>query len=213
MSAYNIWNPNIRSDTPKVLEFVLTNGDVTGGVDQGKEFIEGLLKDIGIEAQASSWLIEPFRSNYFSEYLDEGNWRDIWQLVWRIQVALNVEVKAVPGTQVAWVNTNATGSGWREEPGDDELVDCIVISDFDSEAALMQAQMAISSDDFKEMRKRYSVGIPTFGRSKTLGKYEQLQINLGKFPEKFYAEGADYAERVIEQCKKEKGTVHFEARH
>src|SRR5258706_511427 len=64
----------------------------------------------------------------------------------------------------------------------------------------------------KELQERYKVSTPTFSRSEVLRKYKQLQINLGKFPSRFYSDGADYAERVIEICEKAKGIVHYEDR-
>jgi len=213
MSAYYIWNPYVPPDHPKTLDFVITNGDVPNGIPRSKEFIERVLKDMGIEANVASWSIEPYRTSYYSEYLDEDDWRGIWQLVWKARVVTTKEIGKLPEMRVPWIGTNATGRGYWEGPDDDAAVGCLVISDFDSEGALKKAQAAITdSDELKEMQQRYSVGAPAFSRSEVLGKYQQLQIDLGEFSGEFFAQGADYAQRVMELCQQAKGTVHFEAR-
>ena len=51
---------------------------------------------------------------------------------------------------------------------------------------------------------------PMFHNARILGKYEQLQIDMGPFPGNFYADGAAYAEAVMDICKRFKGTVHFQ---
>lgn len=212
MSAFYIWNPYVIPNYPRTLEFVLTNGDVDG-IAQDKEFIESLLKDIGIKVGIANWSIEPYRSNYFSEYLDEEDWRDIWQVIWKVKVETIEEIGSLPKKKIPWIETNATGHDWLKRPADNAIIGCLVIADFNSETALKKAQEAITVDRLlKQMQKKYSVGIPTFSGSEVIGKYKQLQVDLGKFPGKFFASGPDYAERVIELCKKAKGTVHYAAR-
>ncbi len=62
------------------------------------------------------------------------------------------------------------------------------------------------------MRQQHSFSIPIFSQSELLNKYKQLHIDVGQFPGEFFAQGADYAERVLELCGQAGGTVHFEAR-
>src|SRR5258706_3268118 len=146
MSAFYIWNPYIVSHYPKALEFIVTNGDVVDGIANDKEFIQHLLKDIGIEAKVVSWSIEAYRTRYFSDYLDEDDWRDIWQAVWKVSVITSEEITSPPKITRPWTGTNATGHNWLDDPADDSVIDCLVIVDFKSEAALKKAQTAIATN-------------------------------------------------------------------
>ena len=62
------------------------------------------------------------------------------------------------------------------------------------------------------LRKRYSVEPPIFSYSEVPGKHKQLQVDLGMFQSEFFEQGADYAERVMDVCRKLGGTVHYEER-
>jgi hypothetical protein len=211
---YYIWNPYLVPDHHKSLEFVLTRGDSNQIAKGTKEFIENILKDIGVNERVAKWSIYPCRSKYYSEYLGEDDWRDNWQIVWKVHVITTTNIGELPKIKEDAIGTDATDDSWSTKNvlDDTDKVACLVIADFDNEAALKKAQDTISGNDLKEMRKRYSAGKPTFSRSVVSGKYHQLQINLGRFPGDFFAKGADYAERVIELCKNAEGTVHFEDR-
>lgn len=211
MSAFYVWNPYLLPADHNIIEFVLTNGDVSGIV-QSKDFIEHILTDINIKTDVASWSIEPFRSNYYSDYLDEDDWRDTWQPVWRISIVTTKKIDSLPSYKEPSIETNATGKDWEARPSDDATIGCLVIADFKSETSLEKAKAAIVGSRLKQMREKYSVDTPTFYRSEVLRKYKQLQINLGRFPGDFFAQGADYAEQVMDICKKAKGTVHYEDR-
>jgi hypothetical protein len=208
MSAFYIWNPYTAPANPKVLDFMLTNGDVAG-IPQDEKFIQSVLKDIGVEASVKSWTIKVYRTNYYSDYLGEEDWRDIWQPVWKLHVVTDEEIRALPKRKTPWMGTNATGKNLLDRPDRNAIISCLVISDFKSEAALRKAQSALTNADFKQLQAQYSAGEPQFSRSEVLGKYKQLQIDLGEFGEEFYASRADYAEQVIEICKNAKGIVHY----
>jgi hypothetical protein len=211
MSAFYIWNPYLVPDNRSILEFVLTNGDVDG-IGQDKEFIENILKDINVKADVANWSIEPYRTSYYSDYLDGDDWRDTWQPIWKVRVIMKEEIDSLPRYKTPSIETNATGEDWSARPSNNAIIGCLVIADFKSESSLQKAQAAIASRSLKQMQEKYSVGIPTFSRSEVLRKYKQLQINLGKFPGEFFASGADYAERVMDLCRKARGTVHYDDR-
>jgi hypothetical protein len=214
MSIFHIWNPFVMPDDPQSVSFVLTRGDAFGVNKGTKEFVGQLLSDIGIEAQAKSWTVEHFRSKYYTDFLGEDDWRDNWQLLWRIQIVTSKKIGRLPKTELPWIETDATDESWETAPDDDDAtVGCLVVADFSSEASLEKAEKAIlDDDDSVKIQKKYDVGKPEFSRAEVLGKFPQLQIDLGQFPGKFFASGADYAERVMELCVKAKGTTHFAER-
>jgi hypothetical protein len=60
-----------------------------------------------------------------------------------------------------------------------------------------------------DVRSKYGADAPIFFTALLAGKIEQLQIDLGMLPGKFYRTGADYAQNVMEICKRAKGRVNF----
>ncbi len=212
MSAFYIWNPHVSQDYPNVLDFILINGDIPSGIATDRRFIEQLLNDIGISINVESWTIVSFRSIYFSEYLDRDDWRDVWPIIWKVHVKANKQIENPPKITDLLIDTNASGSDWLDDPEDEDLIGCLVISDFDQEAALEKAQKNIitaSQTTLEDMRKRYMVGVPQFTRSKISNKYEQLEILLGEFPSSFFERGADYAQNVLEICEQANGIIHL----
>jgi len=214
MSCY-IWNPYIVTNCPDTIEFVLTDQECNSIAQGTNKFIENLLRDIGIEANVASWLIKPCRSNYYTDFLGEDDWRDVWQLVWKTRAVTMEEITGLPKLSEPYIESEADDESWSfaDRLHDDATVGCLVISDFDNEEDRQKTQAAIANDELiKNMQKQYSVSTLTFSYSELLGKYKQLQIYLGDFPGEFFAQGADYAEHVLELCKQAGGTVHFQSR-
>lgn len=212
MSMYYIWHPYIVPEQPNSMELIITRGDAGDLGKVNKKFIETLLRDIGLKVNVTKWTSTRYRSNYFSEYLDEGNWEDIWQPVWRVRLSTTKKIASLPKMSQLWLGTNAMTTRRVVAKKTEDKAPCLVISDFKRPAALRQTQETIVADEqIKRMQRRYKVGPPAFTHVRVLGRYPQLQIDLGVFSNDFYARGADYAERVIKLCKKHKGAVHFAA--
>lgn len=210
MSAFYIWNPYILPNSKK-LEFILTNGDTGYGIFRDKEFVENLLPDLKIKAKIETWSLLPYRSNYYSEYLDEDDWRDRWQIIWKFSILMEEYFVKLPAITIPWIATNATGQKWWNGPDDNDSINCLVVSDFNSNSKLREAQQAITQEKKLALfRKKYSVRLPKFSYSEVLGKYKQLQIDLDLFPAIFFEQGADYAEEVLELCKQFNGTIHYQ---
>ena len=210
-----MWDPHVMKEEPKTLRFVLTRGDADSILQGTREFMEALSKDIGVAVNVESWTIEPSRSQYYSEYLDEEEWLDTWQLIWNVRLVATENIEALPARKVAWIETNATDASWTFEKrlADDAVVSCLVIADFRTENDLEKAKGAVMADkSLEKMRAKYSVGAPVMESYEVVGKYKQLQINLGKFAGEFFASGADYAQKVMELCKKAKGSTNFQTR-
>jgi hypothetical protein len=215
MSMLCIYNPYILPDFHNVIEFVLDYRDSIAIGRGSKEFMQVLLRDIGVEADVLKWSVQAFRSNYYSELVGTDDWRDNWILNWKVRVETAEVLDPLPMRDFPFIETDAIDSTWvsTKMPGNDTIVNCLVISDFDREAELEEAQNVIaetvSNGKLKELREKYSAELPTFSRSEILGEYKQLQVDLSKFPGSFFAQGADYAEEVIELCRKMNGTVNF----
>jgi hypothetical protein len=211
MNAFYVWNPITISQDSKTLEFVVSNGDVDG-ISQDKKFIESILEEIGADIEVQDWSITPCRSGYYSEYLDEDDWRDAWLLVWKISVTASHEIKRVPDIKDLWKGVNSTGDDWLEVV-DDDAVDCLIVSDFDDELSMKEAVQSVLNDNkMKSMRKKYSAEKPKISCAKVLNKYYQVQVDLGKFPASFFSGDPDYAKLILSLCQEKGGTVSFSTR-
>jgi hypothetical protein len=211
MNCY-IWNPYVPPGRPNRLKFVLTDQYGYSIAHGTQEFIEHLLKDLGVKANVEGWSIKPYRSNYYTDFLGEEDWRDVWQIVWKGYISTAEKISALPKIIGPYIGSDATdqSASFANRLREEEEVSCLVVSDFESEERRLRAQEAILNDDLvKKMQRNYGVSKPTFCHTESLGKYKQLQADLGKFQSSFFAQGANYAEHVLELCKQEGGTVHF----
>jgi len=218
MSNFCVCNPYILPTRPNVIEFILDYRE-SCGIGQGtKEFMQEILRDIGFESEVVMWVLQPFRSKYYSEFVGADDWRDNWILNWLVSVETLEPLGRLPLRSFPLIGTDAFDSTWGTAKilDDDAIVNCLVISDFESENQREEAQKFISetvtNGKLKKLREINSAGLPTYSYSEILGKYKQLQVNLGKFPRSFFAQGANYAQEVMELCKRMDGTVSFEDR-
>lgn len=214
MGCY-IWHPHILPSIPTLLECVATD-EYGWSIAHGTEkFSTTLLADLGIKAGVKSWFIKPYRSCYYTDFLGlSDDWRDLWQIVWKIRIVLTDLVKTMPVFAEPYVVSEAMDESatFSDRLKEDSVVACLVVSDFDDDMNLQKVQNQILGDALKPLQQKYAVGMPTFHHLRALGHFEQLQINLGEFAGEFYASGADYAQRALELCRQQGGTTHFLAR-
>jgi hypothetical protein len=211
MSAFYLWDPYLIEGSDRDLGFMITNGDVTGGIFRSKDFLEALLRDAELEVEVDRWSIEAYRSKYYSEYLDGEDWRDIWPVVWKVRVRAAREIGRMPKMSHRWIESNATGPNWTQGPKADASVGCLVVADFADRKDLEKAEQAVAGGELEASRREHSAKPPSFDRAH-LKRFWELQIDLGEFPGRFFSEGAPYAESVINTCEKAGGRTHFEQR-
>jgi hypothetical protein len=211
MSSFYIWNPRIATDSDQV-ECIVTGCDVPG-IPRSEAFISFLLGELGVDAKPESWNVTWCRSNYYTDYRDEPDWQDVWQIAWRLVITMGrlVPPKRFKRPAVPWLEIDFTGEDWLKKPDHD--LTCLVNADFGKEADLQTAREAILGDPgIREMQAQSGSGQPVFAYTRVLGKYYQLQIMLGRFADTFYENGADYAGRILEICRRHKGTTHTSER-
>jgi len=212
MSAFYVWSPSIPKNS-NIVECVVTNGDITDGIARDHDFISALLHEVQVDETPEKWAIMCCRSKYYSEYLESADWRDIWQIVWKvtITIATTIRRKRQKSPMIPWREADITGDEWiREPPG---KVMCLAVSDFTNQTTMQNAQQAILSDvEIKEMRSAHAFSEPMFSSTKVLNKYPQLHVLLGEFGDDFYSQGAQYAERILQICQHHGGTLNFSER-
>lgn len=210
MSAFFIWSPSIVEGKSNAIEVVITRGD-NGAVSRGtEEFASGILETIGIYRRVVGWQVTPFRSKYFSEYLGEADWRDNWQLVWRVEIDTDAPAGPLPKLKRNGIGTEVVDETWTpaQRLPDDAKVKCLIIADFKTVKARVAAHDAITKRQQNESQERLQD--PAFHVALVPPGFEELQIDLGPFDGKFYERGAEYAESIMEICRKHKGSVHFQ---
>lgn len=211
MMTFTIWNPYVPTNQDHCVKCVVMNAEIMSGIGLENEFAAGILADIGIEAKIVHWLPTPYRSNYYTDYLDLDDWRDTWTIVWQAKITTDRPITSLTQNDLmSWIPTDTTVHQWLPSPKDDEAIACLAVSDFDSELSRQQAEKAIIS--FAELNAPELRTKPRFYKQMILKKYYQLQIDLGLFPSAFYQSGADYAQQILNLCKEAGGTVHNEDR-
>ncbi len=212
MELYDIWTPYKVSDQPQTLGFMVTGREDYDIGRGSRSYIQALLRDIGVDAMPVEWSIIPYRSCYYSEYDDEDEaWRDRWRLVWRVRVATEYRVDP-PRLGGLSIGTNARDDSFSQDDAVDDApaFTCLVVGDFEDEAARDQARVAIEGDVLHDVRERLGIGLPTFTHLEVGDQFYQLQADLGTFPRTFYANGANYAARVMEIYQSTGGIVNFQ---
>ncbi|KAF3889801.1 MULTISPECIES: hypothetical protein [Nostocales] len=179
-----------------------------------KNFFETLLKDMGIEGEVVNWLLKPYRSNYYTDYLGEADWHDVWQIVWKARVVTVEEISTFLEWEETYIESEAIdeSASLSHTITDTATIGCLIVADFKSLATLIKTTKAIANANFSEIQHKYSVSPPIFNYSLSK-KYKQLQIDIGQFQSDFFLQGADYAEQILEICKQAGGTVNYQERY
>lgn len=99
MSLYefNLWGPH--QVAPRVIEFDMTSGPSDASFVSGSiEWATEAARDLGIDAAPMSWSLHPVRSNFYSDYVEEPDWRDRWQRAWVVRIEFAEEAH-LPGPE------------------------------------------------------------------------------------------------------------------
>ena len=214
MAGLYLWSPTLK-ESRNAIDIIVTRGDIGGIAEGTKDFSQGILKTLEIRANVQNWIVTQYRSKYFSEYLDETDWRDIWQPVWKIRINTK---QTIDPPAVQWENgigTDAGDGSWsaNKRTRDTANTRCLVIADYRTTAARRSAEAAIATASLAGQQARYGIAVPDvpdISHTELPHDVHQLQIDLGVFSWQFFAEGAEYAEEVMKLCKKRRGTVHFQ---
>ncbi len=179
-----------------------------------KEFYTELLNDIGVTAEAKSWEILAYRSNYHGERDEPEQWRDLWVKNWRVAISLTSPISALPPLQDEYMETYAYAGEPRWHESKEELtIGCLIIADFRSKEAADEAEAAIdSSIEVQQLAEEISAPSPEFYSVEIGGMFYQLQIFLGHFSETFFENGAAYALAVENVCREVGGITSFDER-
>lgn len=90
MDTFNLWNPYVIA--PRVLEFDVTPTEVGILKDGTIDWISHCLEALEINLLPTQWSIVPFRSNFYSDYPNELEWKDRWPIGWLIRVEFNQDI-------------------------------------------------------------------------------------------------------------------------
>jgi len=112
------------------------------------------------------------------------------------------------------IPVSAFGSEVINHPTDAEPTGCLVIADFESESDRDKAELKIINHFFSEnLKNRQQNIVPVSTKTETYSftkkkKFFQLIIDLGFFEAKFFENGAQEAEIIIDICQQYKGRTH-----
>jgi hypothetical protein len=85
--VFNLWN--FYQSAESLCEFDITPANLPLIKEGTDEFIRECLKAFAITAEPAAWTITPFRSYYFSEYVEPNQpWEGRWDIGWIVRVSL-----------------------------------------------------------------------------------------------------------------------------
>ena len=203
-----ISNLNIKDNHVEMILFDQMGDSINKG---SKEFCEKILLFLNIKLIVKSWEIEVCRTNHFSDYIGEDDWRDVWQIVWKLKIL--TDGSNIPAIQLPdiFVELDIVDDSWNfdEVVTKDTKTSCLIISYFLSEKDREKAIEKISVKDVSSSKDKYSITTIKFSQNKIMDNYFQLTIDLGIFASDFYSNGAKYAEEIIDICKDFNGITHY----
>jgi hypothetical protein len=115
---FNLWN-RYRTDQG-TLTFEITQADSFQIHRGSREFIHAAMHALSITANASSWQITPGRSFYYSDYIEDKDWRDRWTRTWRIHVVPEAPLPPIPNGLFQKPEYLSQSDDPSRDPGDDE---------------------------------------------------------------------------------------------
>ncbi|HMF39979.1 MAG TPA: hypothetical protein VKQ32_04765 [Polyangia bacterium] len=80
---FNLWNPTV---TAEGCELDVTRAEFFSLHEGSPELVRAFLDAWGITGEITDWKIERIRTSYFSDYLEDEDWRDRWQWAWILKV-------------------------------------------------------------------------------------------------------------------------------
>lgn len=199
--TYLLWTPRIADGEVRVN---VTPGSVDRWPKGSPEFYGQLLADLGLAGETpESWTVLPYRTSYHGPDHPTGNPRVDWKKNWLVRVRTKKppEPRVFPGV----LDTEAFDSGPEERESGGMA--CMVIADF---ATSQKADAAKGTllEEFGEEIARDDIETVEVGGA----PFWQLQINVGRFPESFFAEDAPRARRIEGRCRELGGWPTFEER-
>jgi len=168
------------------------------------EMVGEMLQDVGVrDRKIESWTLRHFLSNYLSDDPRSDDWSEVWIDTVEVVAKLDGAAKVEPG-ETDLVRTFARDKTWKARDVLSFPATCVVIADFYQAKAIDAAEKKI-----KALGNKEGADI-SFRRWKSFPR--KLMIELGAFPEEFFAEGAPLANRVMEICEGEAGTTSWNER-
>jgi hypothetical protein len=80
---FNLWNPTLTEEGG---ELDVTRANAPNFNRGTAELTRAFLDAWGIAGEVEAWSVERIRTSYFSDYLNDDDWRDRWQRAWILRV-------------------------------------------------------------------------------------------------------------------------------
>jgi hypothetical protein len=204
MSLFNLWN--FYQLSPKEIELDVTRANMPRLNTGSEEWVANALSAFDVHAQISSWSLKPFRSFYYTDYIDAEVWEDRWPEGWLLQVifvdAINIDTNKFYNLPAHSGESDPTWAYGFRSPEHDQ--NALIVSDlaktFSASEEVMQKLINQTTNRFGHEIECQSQ-IRTFG-----GRSHQLRLFVGgiRFPE-----ALSDLEDTLEFCRGEGGAVNW----
>jgi len=208
MSMLYVWHPTIVGDGD-VVQAMITRGDSDQVGEGSKQFVESLLQAVGVSAAAKTWKIESFRSNFYSEYWQEGDWQSRWDFVWRCRIKVQEPVAKLKNLHYLGIDEiddpSARAEEYKKPP-----YRCLVIAQLASERRAGEVAELISGSEVPAGKKGAKGKPPKPEIFRITGRKFHLHVDLGSGGEAFFSAAESYPETIAALCEKHGALIHVE---
>jgi hypothetical protein len=109
MHGFDLWSPCL--ETPRTLVFDVTPSEPNPPLKEiSRGWLLQALRDLQIEGDLSRWTMRPVRTNFYSDYPEEPDWKDRWRKAWVVRVEFSTDVGFAPSGDWMPRGTNAADS-------------------------------------------------------------------------------------------------------
>jgi hypothetical protein len=204
--TYILWHPHVymSSDERSFIQCNLTPGESTMLKEPCVEFVQQILGDLHVEAEAIGWQNLTYRSTYQGD-ADSTSWEDRWPVNWRLRIALKKPLTQLPSYSHEFVGTTAQkpevslGFGDPAEP-----LPCLVICDYRDQESAERVHNSLRGSLLTEQLTYHMFQI---GRGLFQQQIEFSQMNASDF-----ADGNPALASVVDTCRAFGGLTSFDKR-
>jgi hypothetical protein len=233
MENFILWS--VSAESPHTLSFFATPANVPLIQDGTAAMLSEMLADLGLAGAAfTQWTVARFVTNYLMDSPPSDDWRDQWADTWEINVQLAAPIALVVEATTL-IRTYARDASWRGDRTS-HPARCVVIADFYSadtlgkalpilrqinrlqlDPALLDVLHArvpfVAKAVFARVQAAYRAhhtDAPPLAIRQRAGLPKQLLLDLGRFDEAFYAQGAVLAQAVADLVYELDGTTTWD---
>lgn len=210
-AMFNLWHPYLDDDGVFSFDATMANAPELGMLTQA--WVQASCNRLGVSGAPEAWSVEPMRTQYFSDGLDESDWRDRWKVAW--------EVKIKPKTSFTWSNAyppsftplaeaDRSWDGTRRGMVTQERCTCVLM--FSQRNVAKAKALACELLERPELGDRGDFVVHRYrDLDPPLGEGRMLALVRVRLPDCQFPQATEALDAAVEWCRRETARINWQA--